>query len=113
MQCRKRTRGAPESLRASGEDFRETWSGLNVQQQVLALPGADHLQEYLVLGLLDDRERRDELIAKQLHQGLAFLEFAQRFVQRARQAERKIVRAASDRIARLQAFDHAQVAAGK
>ena len=61
---------------------------------MLALPRADHLQVHLVLGFLDDRERLDEGLAQELHQGLAAAQRAQCLIQGARQTEGQIVRAA-------------------
>jgi hypothetical protein len=54
---------------------------LDVQQQVLALPGTDDLREGLVLGFLDGGIGQHEAIAEQIHQRLGFAQQAQRLGQ--------------------------------
>ena len=60
------------------------------------------MQKHLVLGLLHDREGRHELLAKELHQGIALSQLPQSFIERAGQTKRQVVRATADGIARLQ-----------
>src|ERR1700685_1185798 len=57
----------------------------HVQQQMLPLPRADHLQEHLVLGLLDDRIGGDKRLAEYLQQRLAVAQLGQRLIERSRQ----------------------------
>ena len=80
------------------EPSRSGAGALDIQQQVLALPGADHLQEHLVLGFLDDGKRLDERLAQELHQRVAGPQLAQRLIERARQPEGQVVGTADDRI---------------
>ena len=70
----------------------------DIQQQVLALPGTDDLQEHLVLGLLDQREGLNEGRSEQFHQRFARPKFAQRLIQAARQPKREVMGTAGDRI---------------
>src|SRR6185503_10464309 len=69
-------------------------SASDVEQQVLALPGADHPQERVVLALLDRGVRQHEAFAQQLDQRPALAQKSDRFLDIAREAERQVVGAA-------------------
>src|ERR1035441_10897496 len=60
------------------------FSRSHVQQQMLTFPRADHLQEHLVLGLLDDGIGGHERLAEDLQQRLASAQPSKRLVERSR-----------------------------
>src|SRR5882762_5973696 len=65
----------------------------DVQQQMLALPGADDLRKGLVLGFLDCRICQHEAISEQIDQRLRLAQQPQRLGQGARERDRQVVRA--------------------
>src|ERR1035441_3926713 len=60
------------------------FSRSHVQQQMLTFPRADHLQEHLVLGLLDDGIGGHDRRAEDLQQRLASAQPSKRLVERSR-----------------------------
>src|ERR1700733_16019123 len=85
----------------------------NVQEQMLAFPGTDDLREGFVLGFLDRGKGQYEAIAEQVHQRLGLSQQAQGLRQSTRQGDCQIVGAARYGFGRLEAFDHAEIAAGQ
>src|SRR5690606_10134128 len=83
----------------------------DVEQQVLSLPGADDLQEGLVLVLFDSRVSDDEPLAEHLDERTAIAQQPQGILYVSRQRKRHVVRAPGDGLARLQAFHHSEIAA--
>src|SRR6202011_1757259 len=70
----------------------------NVQQEMLAFPGADGLREGFVLGFLDCSKCQYEAISEQIDQGLRLSQQPQRFGQGPRKRDRQVVRASGYRL---------------
>src|SRR5690606_28517377 len=83
----------------------------DVQEQELPFPRADHLHERLVFGPLDRAIGRDEALAEDFLQFLLLLEQRDRLEQAARQVDLVGIGRAGDRVADLQPFHQAQIAA--
>ena len=56
----------------------------DVQEQVLALPWADHLQEFLVLRALDDGIHPTEILSEYLVQGFCLVKQQERLAEHLR-----------------------------
>src|SRR4249919_2664158 len=86
---------------------------LDVEEEELAFPGADHAQEGLVLAPLHRDVGLAEALAEHLLQPCAVLQRVQRLLQRAWQRVAQVLGAAGQRLGRRELFLDAKQAAAK